>query len=181
MRVIGQDGTQLGIMSPDQALRIAQEGGLDLVEVSPDAVPPVCRVLDYGKYRYQLNKKAQEAKKKQKIIQVKEVKFRPKTDEHDYEFKKNNIIRFLTKGKKVKATVIFRGRENMHRDIGYRILSRLREEVGEFGVVETEPRQEGPFLDMILAPKKWSEKTSTPAPAPSGRPAEKVSPGRRGP
>ena len=138
VRVIGPDGAQLGIMSPDQALRIATEGGLDLVEVSPDAVPPVCRILDYGKYRYQLNKKAQEAKKKQKTIQVKEVKFRPKTDEHDYEFKKNNIIRFLTKGKKVKATVIFRGRENMHRDIGYRILTRLRQEVGDFGIVENE-------------------------------------------
>src|SRR2546425_9095910 len=117
-------------MPPDQALRIAQEGGLDLVEVSPDAVPPVCRVLDYGKYRYHINKKAQEAKKKQKIIQVKEVKFRPKTDEHDYEFKKKNIIRFLTKGTKVKAPVIFRGREKMHREIGYRILTRLRQEVG---------------------------------------------------
>jgi translation initiation factor IF-3 len=177
VRVIGQDGAQLGIMSPDQALRIALEGGLDLVEVSPDAVPPVCRILDYGKYRYQLNKKAQEAKKKQKVIQVKEVKFRPKTDEHDYEFKKNNIIRFLTKGKKVKATVIFRGRENMHRDIGYRILGRLRQEVGEFGVVETEPRQEGPFLDMILAPKKWSGQTGASAAATGA--AEKVSPGRR--
>ena len=181
MRVIGQDGAQLGIMSPDQALRIAQEGGQDLVEVSPDAVPPVCRILDYGKYRYQLNKKAQEAKKKQKTIQVKEVKFRPKTDEHDYEFKKNNIIRFLTKGKKVKATVIFRGRENMHRDIGYRILTRLRGEVGEFGVVETEPRQEGPFLDMILAPKKWSGQTAAPVPVPPGGATAKTSPGRRNP
>jgi translation initiation factor IF-3 len=177
VRVIGPDGAQLGIMSPDQAWRIAQEGGLDLVEVSPDAVPPVCRILDYGKYRYQLNKKAQEAKKKQKVIQVKEVKFRPKTDEHDYEFKRNNIIRFLNKGKKVKATVIFRGRENMHRDIGYRILKRLREEVLEFGVVETEPRQEGPFLDMILAPKRWSGQ----APSPAGRTVEKTSPGRRTP
>ena len=179
VRVIGQDGAQLGIMSPDQALRIAQEGGLDLVEVSPDAVPPVCRILDYGKYRYQLNKKAQEAKKKQKVIQVKEVKFRPKTDEHDYEFKKNNIIRFLNKGKKVKATVIFRGRENMHRDIGYKILGRLRQEVGEFGVVETEPRQEGPFLDMILAPKKWSGQAAASAAAPTAGAAGKVSPGRR--
>jgi translation initiation factor IF-3 len=143
-------------MPPEQALRLALEQGLDLVEVSPDAAPPVCRILDYGKYRYQLNKKAQEAKKKQRVIQVKEVKFRPKTDEHDYEFKRNNIIRFLTKGKKVKATVIFRGRENQHRDIGYRILTRIRQEVVEYGVVEAEPRQEGPFLDMILAPKKWA-------------------------
>jgi len=150
-------------MPPEQALRMALEAGLDLVEVSPEAVPPVCRILDYGKYRYALNKKAQEARKKQRVIQVKEVKFRPKTDEHDYEFKRNNIIRFLTKGKKVKATVIFRGRENMHRDIGYRILARIREEVGEFGAVESDPRQEGPFLEMILAPKKWSG----PAPSPS--------------
>jgi translation initiation factor IF-3 len=175
IRVIGSDGGQLGIMSPDQALRAAQELGLDLVEVSPDASPPVCRILDYGKYRYQLNKKAQEAKKKQKIIQVKEVKFRPKTDEHDYEFKRNNIIRFLTRGKKVKATVIFRGRENMHRDIGYRILTRIREEVVEFGVVETEPRNEGPFLDMILAPKRWS------GPTPAAAPTDQAAPRRRSP
>ncbi len=175
IRVIGSDGSQLGIMSPEQALRAALDLGLDLVEVSPDASPPVCRILDYGKYRYQLNKKAQEAKKKQKTIQVKEVKFRPKTDEHDYEFKRNHIIRFLTKGKKVKATVIFRGRENMHRDIGYRILGRLREEVGDFGVVETEPRNEGPFLDMILAPKKWS------GPAPAAVPADQAAQRRRSP
>lgn len=165
IRVIGADGAQLGIMPPDQALRLAQEMSLDLVEVSPEAMPPVCRILDYGKYRYQLNKKAQEAKKKQKIIQVKEVKFRPKTDEHDYEFKRNNIVRFLGKGKKVKATVIFRGRENMHRDIGYRILRRLREEVADHGFVEAEPRQEGPFLEMILAPKKGAG----PAPAAEAR------------
>ena len=163
VRVIGADGAQLGIMPPEQALRHAQEAGLDLVEVSPESTPPVCRILDYGKYRYQLNKKAQEARKKQRIIQVKEVKFRPKTDEHDYEFKRNNIIRFLTRGKKVKATVIFRGRENMHRDIGYRILDRIRQEVDDHGLVESEPRQEGPFLYLILAPKKWSG----PAPAPS--------------
>ena len=156
LRVIGADGTQLGIMTPDQALRLAREGGLDLVEVSPEASPPVCRILDYGRYRYQLNKKAQDARKKQRIIQVKEVKFRPKTDEHDYEFKRNNIIRFLGKGKKVKATVIFRGRENVHRDIGYRILARIRKEISEHGVVESEPRQEGPFLYLILAPKRWS-------------------------
>jgi translation initiation factor IF-3 len=164
--VIGADGSQLGIMTPDQALRVAQESGLDLVEVSPESSPPVCRILDYGKYRYQLNKKAHDAKKKQRIIQVKEVKFRPKTDEHDYEFKRNNITRFLTKGKKVKATVIFRGRENMHRDIGYRILGRLRVEVSEFGIVESEPRQEGPFLYLILAPKKGTGASpSSPVPA----------------
>jgi len=163
LRVIGADGSQLGIMTPEQALRAALEGGLDLVEVSPDATPPVCRILDYGKYRYQLSKKAHDAKKKQRVIQIKEVKFRPKTDEHDYEFKRNNIIRFLSKGKKVKSTVIFRGRENMHRDIGHRILGRLREEVSEVGVVESEPRQEGSFLFMILAPKKWSGSAGAPS------------------
>jgi translation initiation factor IF-3 len=168
--VIAADGGQLGIMPPEQALRLAIEAGLDLVEVSPESTPPVCRILDYGKYRYQINKKAQEARKKQRVIQVKEVKFRPKTDEHDYEFKRNNIIRFLSRGKKVKATVIFRGRENQHRDIGYKILKRIREEVGEFGLVESEPRQEGPFLDMILAPKKWSGPAVPPAAA-SGSPA----------
>jgi len=152
-------------MSPEQALRHAREANLDLVEVSPEATPPVCRILDYGKYRYQLNKKAQEARKKQRVIQVKEVKFRPKTDEHDYEFKRNNITRFLSKGKKVKATVIFRGRENVHRDIGYRILARLRQEVGEYGTVESEPRHEGPFLYLILAPKKWGG-TTAPTAAP---------------
>jgi len=167
--VIAADGGQLGIMPPEQALRLALEAGLDLVEVSPESTPPVSRILDYGKYRYQINKKAQEARKKQRVIQVKEVKFRPKTDEHDYEFKRNNIIRFLSRGKKVKATVIFRGRENQHRDIGYKILKRIREEVGEYGLVESEPRQEGPFLDMILAPKKWSG--SAVQPAVSGSPA----------
>jgi translation initiation factor IF-3 len=167
VRVIGADGSQLGIMTPEQALRAAQESALDLVEVSPESNPPVCRILDYGKYRYQMNKKAQDARKRQRIIQVKEVKFRPKTDEHDYEFKKNNIIRFLNKGKKVKATVIFRGRENVHRDIGYRILARIRKEVSEYGLVESEPRQEGPFLDMILAPKKWSP-GAAPEPASGG-------------
>lgn len=164
IRVIGADGAQLGIMPPEQALRMAQEASLDLVEVSPESAPPVCRILDYGKYRYQLNKKSQEAKKKQKTIQVKEVKFRPKTDEHDYGFKRNNIMRFLAKGKKVKATVIFRGRENMHRDIGYRILSRIREEVATVGMVETGPRQEGPFLDMILAPRKGAGAPPPPSP-----------------
>ena len=163
--MIGSDGAQLGIMPPDEALRHAREASLDLVEVSPEASPPVCRILDYGKYRYQLNKKAQESRKKQRVIQVKEVKFRPKTDEHDYEFKRNNITRFLSKGKKVKATVIFRGRENVHRDIGYRILARIRKEVGEYGVVESEPRHEGPFLYLILAPKKWSG-PAAPATAP---------------
>ena len=171
--MIAADGDQLGIMPPEHALRLAVESGLDLVEVSPESTPPVCRILDYGKYRYAMNKKAQEARKKQRVIQVKEVKFRPKTDEHDYELKRNNIIRFLSRGKKVKATVIFRGRENMHRDIGYRILERIRKEVGDYGLVESEPRQEGPFLDMILSPKKWSGPSAAPAAPPAASPAPK--------
>lgn len=171
--MIGAEGAQLGIMPPEQALRLAREAGFDLVEVSPESNPPVCRILDYGRYRYQINKKAQEARRKQRVIQVKEVKFRPKTDEHDYEFKRNNITRFLSKGKKVKATVIFRGRENVHRDIGYRILNRIRNEVGEYGVVEAEPRHEGPFLYLILAPKKWSGGGRTAAkPAPPNLPRQ---------
>jgi len=171
--VIGAEGAQLGIMPPEQALRLARESGLDLVEVSPESSPPVCRILDYGRYRYQINKKAQEARRKQRVIQVKEVKFRPKTDEHDYDFKRNNITRFLSKGMKVKATVIFRGRENVHRDIGYRILNRIRNEVGEHGVVESEPRHEGPFLYLILAPKKGSGGGRAAAkPAPSSLPRQ---------
>jgi translation initiation factor IF-3 len=154
IRVIGSDGAQLGIMPPEQALRLAQEMFLDLVEVSPEAVPPVCRILDYGKYRYQLNKKAQEAKKKQKTIQVKEVKFRPKTDEHDYQFKRNNISRFISKENKVKVSVMFRGRENQHREIGQRILDRIKAELEDVAIVESGPRLEGPFLYMMMAPKR---------------------------
>jgi translation initiation factor IF-3 len=154
IRVIGSGGNQLGIMTPEAALRLAEEEGLDLVEVAPEASPPVCRIMDFGKYRYQLNKKAQESRRKQKQIVIKEVKFRPKTDEHDYQFKKNNIHRFITKANKVKVSVMFRGRENQHREIGRRILERIRSELEEIAIVESEPRQEGPFLFMMMAPKR---------------------------
>ena len=140
-------------MPPLQALRIAEERGLDLVEVAPTANPPVCRIMDYGKYLYQLNKKLHEAKKHQKNIVVKEVKFRPNTDEHDYEFKKNHIIRFLKQGDKVKATVFFRGREIVHQSIGRAILDRLVEELADLGAVEARPKMEGPNLIAIFAPK----------------------------
>jgi translation initiation factor IF-3 len=151
--VIGDQNEQLGIMPPLQALRIAEERGLDLVEVAPTANPPVCRIMDYGKYLYQLNKKLHEAKKHQKNIVVKEVKFRPNTDEHDYEFKKNHIVRFLKQGDKVKATVFFRGREIVHQSIGRAILDRLVEELADLGAVEARPKMEGPNLIAIFAPK----------------------------
>lgn len=141
-------------MSPQEALAIAQEQGLDLVEVAPTAKPPVCRIVDYGKFLYQQSKKAQEAKKHQKTIHVKEVKFRPKIDPHDFAFKKNHVIRFLKGENKVKATVMFRGREVTHADLGKEILFRLRDEVAELAEVEREPKLEGYNMTMILTPKK---------------------------
>ena len=154
VRVIDEDGKQLGILTPFDALKIALEKDLDLVEVSPSAQPPVCRIMNYGKYLYQQNKKAHEAKKNQKVIQVKEVKFRPMTDDHDYNFKKNNIVRFLEEGDKAKASVMFRGREMAHKEIGRQLLSRLIEELNELAVVEGNPRMEGNHLFVIFAPKK---------------------------
>lgn len=153
IRVIDDEGGQLGIMEPRQAMTMAAEKGLDLVEVAPTAQPPVCRIMDYGKFLYQQSKKAQEAKKHQKTIQVKEVKFRPKIDEHDYEFKKNHIIRFLKEENKVKATVMFRGREVTHSEIGSQILKRLQEEIGDLASVEKYPKLEGYTMTMILSPK----------------------------
>ncbi|MBI3896646.1 MAG: translation initiation factor IF-3 [Acidobacteria bacterium] len=154
IRVIAEDGAQLGVMTPQEALKIAREQNLDLVEISPTAVPPVCKVMDYGKYVYELNKRAHEAKKKQRNIIIKEVKFRPNTDDHDYEFKKNNIVRFLNEGDKVKAIIAFRGREISHSEIGRRMMDRLIEDVAEAGSVETRPRLEGFSLSAIFTPKK---------------------------
>lgn len=141
-------------MTPQAALARAQEKGLDLVEVAPQSVPPVCRILDYGKYLYQQNKKLHDAKKKQKQIQLKEVKFRPKTEEHDYQFKKKHIERFLDEGDKVKATVMFRGREMAHPSYGRHILDRLKHDLAEQAVVENDARMEGRFMFMILSGKK---------------------------
>jgi translation initiation factor IF-3 len=154
IRVIDDQGNQLGVMLPQQALDLARERGYDLVEVSPTAVPPVCRIMDYGQFLYERKKKEHSAKKKQKQFKVKEIKFRPKTDEHDFQFKLKNITRFLSEGDKVKATIIFRGRENFHQDIGFRILERLRKELLETGIIEVPPRKEGSLLHMIIAPKK---------------------------
>jgi len=140
-------------MPPPQALVIAKAKGLDLVEISPTAVPPVCRIMDFGKYQYQEQKRAREAKKHQKVIDVKEIKFRPKVDEHDYQFKKKHIERFLADGDKVKATIFFRGREMAHPEIGRRILERLCDELADVAIAETMPRQEGNQMHTILARK----------------------------
>jgi translation initiation factor IF-3 len=138
-------------MPPPQALVIARQKGLDLVEISPTAMPPVCRIMDFGKYQYQEQKRSREAKKHQKVIEVKEIKFRPKVDEHDYQFKKKHIERFLSDGDKVKATIFFRGREMAHPEIGRRILERLLGELSEVALAETAPRQEGNQMHVILS------------------------------
>jgi translation initiation factor IF-3 len=159
VRVIDDDGEQLGIMAPQQALVIAKQKGLDLVEISPTASPPVCRILDFGKYQYQEQKRAREAKKHQKTTELKEIKFRPKVDEHDYQFKKKHIERFLGNGDKVKATIFFRGREMAHPDIGRRILQRLVEELGELATQETVPRMEGNTMHTILSRRVAGKKS----------------------
>jgi translation initiation factor IF-3 len=145
-------------MPPPQALTLAKQKGLDLVEISPNAVPPVCRIMDYGKYQYQEQKRAREAKRHQKVIEVKEIKFRPKVDEHDYQFKRNHIERFIEDGDKVKATIFFRGREMAHPEIGHRILMRLITDLSEVAVAETMPRQEGNQMHTILTGKKGAPK-----------------------
>jgi len=153
VRVIDEAGQQLGIMAPQDAIRIARSKGLDLVEVSATAVPPVCRITDYGRYQYNEQKRQRQARKHQKTIEVKEIKFRPKVDEHDYQFKKKHIERFLADGDKVKATVFFRGREIAHPEIGRRILERLIQEVSELAVAENIPRLEGNTMHTILGPR----------------------------
>ena len=164
IRVIGDEGQQIGVMPPFEALKMAREKNLDLVEISPTAQPPVCRIMDYGKFLYQQEKKEREAKKHQKTITVKEVKFRINVDDHDYETKKNHVLRFLGEGDKVKATIFFRGREMTRTGLGREILERLIKDIGDQGIVEFRPRQEGNTLHAILAPnaKKPGEK---PAPA----------------
>jgi len=154
IRVIDDEGNQIGILPPFEALKMAREKKLDLVEISPTANPPVCRIMDYGKFLYQQEKKEREAKKHQKQIVVKEVKFRINVDDHDYETKKNHVLRFLDEGDKVKATIFFRGREMTRTNLGRQILERLIKDVEDKSIVEFRPRQEGNTLHAILAPKK---------------------------
>lgn len=154
MRLIDADGEQLGIFNTPDAQDKADEQGLDLVEVAPNSDPPVTRVMDYGKYKYELAMKAKRAKKHQTTISIKEIKFRPKIDDHDYETKKRHVVRFLEAGAKVKVTIMFRGREMVHADRGLAILDRLAEDVKDLGIVETTPKLEGRNLHMMMAPVK---------------------------
>ena len=155
VRLIGADGAQIGVVPLQQAQEMAREKDLDLVEISPTANPPVCKVMDYGKYVFQQKKKQTEAKKKQKVIVVKEVQFRPRIDEHDFDFKKNNVIRFLQHGDKVKALVRFRGREMTHMELGRAVLDRLLTDVKEYGAAESpHPDVQGNRMTMVIAPVK---------------------------
>ncbi|HMM47639.1 MAG TPA: translation initiation factor IF-3 [Thiobacillaceae bacterium] len=154
VRLVGVEGEQLGIVKIYEALRQAEEADLDLVEIAPTAQPPVCKIMDYGKFKYQESKRLHEAKLKQKQIQIKEVKFRPGTDEGDYQIKLRNLIKFLEEGDKTKITLRFRGREMAHQEIGLNQLKRVAADLAEYGVVEQFPKMEGRQLVMMLAPKK---------------------------
>ena len=155
IRLVGDSGEQLGILSPDEARKIAEERGMDLVEIAPNAEPPVCRLMDYGKYLYASAKKKQESKKKQKQITVKEIKFRPGTDIGDYDIKVRNLTKFLDAGNKVKVTLRFRGREMAHQELGMEMLKRVEEDLKEIGIVEQMPKMEGRQMVMVLAPVKY--------------------------
>ena len=152
VRVIGAEGEQLGVLSRVEAISIAREHGFDLVEVAATADPPVCRIMDYGKYKYEQQKKKQDAKKRQVIVQIKEIKLRPKTDEHDFETKLKHIRRFLEEGDRVKVTIFFRGREIVHKDRGVAVIDRVIEETKDLARVDQEPHPEGRTLQMLLAP-----------------------------
>ena len=171
--MIGEDGEQLGVLETRDAIRRARELGLDLVEVAATADPPVCRIIDFGKFQYEAKKKANEAKKKQVVITVKEVKFRPGTDDHDYEYRMQHARDWLTGGDKVKATIWFRGREMTHRELGARILERLEKDLTDVGEVEARPRMEGNQMFIIMGPKR--HKTS-PKPEQAAKPAQPKKP-----
>jgi translation initiation factor IF-3 len=182
VRVIDENGEQLGVMAPFEALKIARERSLDLVEISPNAAPPVCKIQDYGKFLYEKDKSDRAARKTQKVIVIKEVKFSVNVDEHDYQTKKNQAVRFLGDGDKVKASLRFKGRQMAHRDLGYKIINRLITDVGEAGLVEFMPRMEGTTLHAIIAPNKKIQppvvkpKAEAAAPAPAATPAPVAAP-----
>jgi translation initiation factor IF-3 len=154
VRLIGADGNQVGVVRVREALEMAEEAGMDLVEIVPTAEPPVCRLMDYGKFRFDQKKKQNEAKKKQKQVQIKEIKFRPGTDEGDYQVKLRNLMRFLTEGDKAKVTMRFRGREHAHRELGLELLKRIETDLAELSIVESQPQMEGRQMVMVLGPKK---------------------------
>jgi translation initiation factor IF-3 len=153
VRVIGENGEQFGVMTPQEALKKAEEAGLDLVEVAPTAVPPVCRIMNYSRYKYEQEKKEREAHKKQRVVHIKELRFGPKIGEHDYQFKLRNLGEFLKRGDKVKVTMMFRGREMAHVDLGRKVLDRLSGDVSAVGEVEEQPRMEGRILTMVFRSK----------------------------
>ena len=152
IRLIGADGENVGVVTPARALDMAHDAGLDLVEISPNATPPVCKIMDYGKYKYEQQKRESEARKKQKVIEVKEVKFRPGTDTHDYDVKMRNVLKFLENGDKVKVTLRFRGREMAHQQLGRELLQRVAEDVKEIGKIENMPKMEGRQMVMMIGP-----------------------------
>ena len=154
MRVIGADGERVGVLSRDAAIAMAEESGMDLVEIQPQADPPVCRIMDFGKFKFEAQKKANAAKKKQKQVEIKELKFRPVTDEGDYQIKMRNIRRFLEEGDKVKINIRFRGREMSHQELGREMATRIETELGDEIVIESRPRLEGRQMVMMIAPKK---------------------------
>ena len=154
--MIGSDGEMIGVLSRDEALALAQDDGMDLVEIQPNADPPVCRVMDFGKFKFEAQKKANAAKKKQKQVEIKELKFRPVTDEGDYQIKLRNMRRFLEEGDKVKVNIRFRGREMSHQELGREMAARIEADLGEDIVVESRPRLEGRQMVMMIAPKKKS-------------------------
>ncbi len=154
VRVIGADGEMVGVLSREAALALAEESGMDLVEIQPTADPPVCRIMDFGKFKFEAQKKANAAKKKQKQVEIKELKFRPVTDEGDYQIKMRNIRRFLEEGDKVKINIRFRGREMSHQELGREMATRIETELGDEIVIESRPRLEGRQMVMMIAPKK---------------------------
>ncbi|WP_456095344.1 translation initiation factor IF-3 [Paracoccus rhizosphaerae] len=153
IRLIGPEGENVGVVPPSVGLQMAQDAGLDLVEISPNATPPVCKVMDLGKFKYEQQKREAEARKKQKIIEVKEIKFRPGTDTHDYDVKMRSVMKFLEGGDKVKVTLRFRGREMAHQDLGLELLNRVKDDVGEAGKVESMPKLEGRQMVMMISPR----------------------------
>ncbi|MFO1166023.1 MAG: translation initiation factor IF-3 [Paracoccus sp. (in: a-proteobacteria)] len=153
IRLIGADGENVGVVTPARGLEMAQEAGLDLVEISPNATPPVCKIMDLGKFKYEQQKREAEARKKQKTIEIKEIKFRPGTDTHDYDVKMRSVMKFLEGGDKVKITLRFRGREMAHQQLGLELLNRVAGDVGEAGKVESMPKLEGRQMVMMIAPK----------------------------
>ena len=153
VRLVGPDGQMIGVVTAPEAIAKANEYGLDLIEISPNADPPVCKVIDYGKFKYEIQKKKNEARKKQKVIAIKEIKMRPGIDEHDYQVKMRSVRRFLDEGDKVKMTIRFRGREMVHMELGARVLDRIRADVDAIAKVEQTPRTEGRMMTMVIAPK----------------------------